>query len=96
MNAMRFRAKYVSASEDGDYYQVAFENTDPAGDTADVDGLDSPYLLICETPDVLRDLDSWIRRRLRSVLWKQWKVFKRRKAELIKRGVGEDLAHPTA
>jgi hypothetical protein len=53
MNAMRFRAKYVSASENGDYYQVAFENTDPAGD-ADVDGPDSPYLLIqrqFEDPD---------------------------------------------
>jgi hypothetical protein len=54
MNAMRFRAKYVSASENGDYYQVAFENTDPAGDAADVDGPDSPYLLIqrqFEDPD---------------------------------------------
>jgi hypothetical protein len=53
MNTMRFRAKYVSASESGDYYQVAFENTDPAGD-ADVDGPDSPYLLIqrqFEDPD---------------------------------------------
>jgi hypothetical protein len=29
MNAMRFRAEYGSASEDGDYYQVAFENTEP-------------------------------------------------------------------
>ena len=50
---MRLRAKYVSASENGDYYQVAFENTDPAGD-ADVDGPDSPYLLIqrqFEDPD---------------------------------------------
>jgi len=54
MNAMRFRAKYVSASESGDYYQVTFENTDPAGDAADVDGPDSPYLLIqrqFEDPD---------------------------------------------
>ena len=54
MNAMRFRAKYVSASENGDYYQVTFENTDPAGDAADVDGPDSPYLLIqrqFEDPD---------------------------------------------
>ena len=56
----------------------------------------SGYFGYCETPAVLSDLDSWIRRRLRSVLWKQWKVFKRRKAELIKRGVGEDLAHTTA
>jgi hypothetical protein len=54
MNAMRFRAKYVSASENGDYYQVAFENTDPASDAADVDSPDSPYLLIqrqFEDPD---------------------------------------------
>ena len=54
MNSMRFRAKYVSASENGDYYQVMFENTDPAGDAADVDGPDSPYLLIqrqFEDPD---------------------------------------------
>jgi hypothetical protein len=43
MNAMRFRAKYVSASENGDYYQVAFENTDPASDAAGVDG---PNILI--------------------------------------------------
>ena len=53
MNAMRFSAKYASASENGDYYQVAFENTDPASD-ADVDGPDSPYLLIqrqFEDPD---------------------------------------------
>jgi hypothetical protein len=43
MNSTRFRAKYVSTSENGDYYQVTFENTDPAGDAADVDGPDSPY-----------------------------------------------------
>jgi hypothetical protein len=51
MNAMRFRAKYVSASENSDYYQVVFENTDPAGNAAD---MDSPYLLIqrqFEDPD---------------------------------------------
>ncbi len=37
-----------------DYYQVAFENNDPAGDAAEVDGPDSPYLLIqrqFEDPD---------------------------------------------
>lgn len=54
------------------------------------------YFGFCQTPNVLRDLDSWIRRRLRSVVWKQWKVYKRRKAELIKRGVGTNLAHITA
>lgn len=54
------------------------------------------YFGYCETLNVLRDLDSWIRRRLRSVLWKQWKVYNRRRAELIKRGVRPDLAHTTA
>ena len=38
MNAMRFRAKYVSASENGDYYQVAFENRDAASDEILLDG----------------------------------------------------------
>src|SRR5438445_5939305 len=33
------------------------------------------YFGYCETPSVLRDLDSWIRRRLRCVQWKQWKVY---------------------
>ena len=50
----------------------------------------------CETPSVLRDLDSWIRHRLRCVQWKQWKVYRRRKAELIRLGVGPELAHTTA
>ena len=54
------------------------------------------YFGFCETSSVLRDLDSWIRRRLRCVLWKQWKIYKRRKSELIKRGVNSELAHTTA
>ena len=31
------------------------------------------YFAYCETPSALRDLDSWVRRRLRCVVWKQWK-----------------------
>lgn len=54
------------------------------------------YFGFCETPSVLRDLDSWIRHRLRCVQWKQWKTYRRRKAELIRLGVGEVLAHRTA
>jgi RNA-directed DNA polymerase len=54
------------------------------------------YFGYCETPSVLRDLDSWIRRRLRCVQWKQWKVYQRRKRELIKLGINEDLASMTA
>ena len=53
------------------------------------------YYGYCETPAVLQDLHSWIRRRLRCGQWKQWKVYKRRKAELIRRGVAEALATTT-
>jgi hypothetical protein len=54
------------------------------------------YFGFCQTPSVLRDLDSWIRRRLRSVAWTQWKHGKRRYAELRARRVGYDLAAQTA
>jgi RNA-directed DNA polymerase len=54
------------------------------------------YFGFCQTPSVLRDLDSWIRRRLRCFQWKQWKRGKARFAELRKRGVGQDLAAQTA
>ncbi len=50
------------------------------------------YFGFCETPSVLRDLDQWLRRRLRSLVWKQWKRGRRRYAELIRRGVPHDLA----
>jgi hypothetical protein len=43
---MRFHAKYVSAAEAGDYYQVSFETEDPGDDATDLPGLDSPYLII--------------------------------------------------
>ncbi len=54
------------------------------------------YFGFCETRSVLATLDSWIRRRLRCFVWKQWKRGKTRFAELRKRGVGKDLAAQTA
>jgi RNA-directed DNA polymerase len=54
------------------------------------------YFGFCQTPTVLRDLDQWLRRRLRSVLWKQWRRGRTRFAELRKRGVGLQLAAKTA
>jgi RNA-directed DNA polymerase len=54
------------------------------------------YFGNCETPSVLRGLEKWTRRRLRSAIWKQWKYGRRRFAELRKRGVGRDLAARTA
>ena len=54
------------------------------------------YFGLCETSSALRDLDSWIRRRLRCVIWKQWKVFRRRRRGLMTRGLDQELASITA
>jgi len=54
------------------------------------------YFGRCQTPSVLQGLEEWTRRRLRSVIWKQWKRGTVRFAELRKRGVGKDLAAQTA
>jgi RNA-directed DNA polymerase len=54
------------------------------------------YFGYCQTPSLLRTLDEWIRRRLRSMIWKQWKHGKQRYAKLRQLGVGKDLAAQTA
>ncbi len=54
------------------------------------------YFGFCETPSVFGQLDSWIQRRLRSVIWKQWRHGRRRFAELTSRGVNRRLAAQTA
>jgi len=54
------------------------------------------YFGFCETPSVLETLDQWIRRRLRSVIWKQWKRGTLRFAELCALGVSKNLAAKTA
>jgi len=54
------------------------------------------YFGECQTPSVLKSLESWLRRRLRSVVWKQWKRGRTRFKELRKRGVSQDLAAQTA
>jgi RNA-directed DNA polymerase len=54
------------------------------------------YFGFCETPSVLRDLDQWVRRRLRAIAWKQWKRGPTRFAELRRRGIGKDLAAQSA
>ena len=54
------------------------------------------YFGQCQTPSVLARLETWLRRRLRSAMWKQWKRGTVRFAELRKRGVGKDLAAQTA
>ncbi len=53
------------------------------------------YFGRCDTPSVLRDLNSWLHRRLRAVVWKQWKTSRRRFSELRCPGVSRDLAAQT-
>lgn len=54
------------------------------------------YFGFCQTPSVLKRLEEWMRRRLRSLIWKAWKCGRRRYRELTKRGVGKNLAAQTA
>ena len=54
------------------------------------------YFGFSQTPSVLQRLEQWIRRRLRSVIWKQWKRGSVRFARLRQRNVGPDLAAQTA
>jgi len=54
------------------------------------------YFRRCQTPSVLERLEKWMRRRLRSVIWKQWKRGTVRFGELRKRGVGKELSAKTA
>jgi RNA-directed DNA polymerase len=50
------------------------------------------YFGFCQTPSVLQHLDKWLRRRLRSVLWKQWKRGRTRFKQLRQRDVRAELA----
>jgi RNA-directed DNA polymerase len=50
------------------------------------------YFSLADTPSVFQDLDSWIRRRLRMCLWKQWKNPKTKVKRLISLGMPKDKA----
>ena len=44
------------------------------------------YYQLAETPSVFRNLNCWIKRRLRMIRWKEWKKTKTRYKNLIKLG----------
>lgn len=54
------------------------------------------YFAFAKTPSVFASLDKWIRRRLRSVIWKSLKHGKARQRELLRRGVSGELARSAA
>jgi hypothetical protein len=47
------------------------------------------YFSLCEVKRVFEVLDGWIRRRLRSIIWKQWKRSFTRAKNLMKRNLSE-------
>jgi group II intron reverse transcriptase/maturase len=50
------------------------------------------YFRLADTPSVFEELDQWIRRRLRQMLWKRWKRGPTRYRELVKLGVPPERA----
>src|SRR5271165_5460286 len=54
------------------------------------------YFGFCQTPTVLQRLEKWMRHRLRSMIWKQWKWGRVRFRNLRQRNIGIDLAAETA
>lgn len=45
------------------------------------------YFKLADLKGILRELDSWLRRRLRLCYWKQWKKIKTRHDNLVKLGI---------
>jgi RNA-directed DNA polymerase len=54
------------------------------------------YFGFCQTPTTLKQLDGWVRRRLRALLWQQWRTWRNRKRMLISLGVPERRAAQAA
>jgi RNA-directed DNA polymerase len=50
------------------------------------------YFSLADTPSVFLSMDSWIRRRLRMCLWKQWKLPKTKVKRLLSLGIPKDKA----
>jgi RNA-directed DNA polymerase len=54
------------------------------------------YFRLCEVNDPLDKIDKWIRRKLRCIIWKQWKRPVTRAKRLIQRGLDEERAWKSA
>jgi len=50
------------------------------------------YFILSEVKRIFEDLDQWIRRKLRCMVWKQWKKPRTRIKQLIKLGLCKDRA----
>ena len=50
------------------------------------------YFRMAEVKASFVEVDAWVRRRLRCVMWRQWKTPRTRRRRLVKHGVGAELA----
>jgi len=50
------------------------------------------YFRMAEVKASFAELDAWVRRRLRCIVWRQWKTPRTRRRKLVKLGVWADLA----
>jgi len=54
------------------------------------------YFQLVETRGVFEDLDGWFRRKLRVILWRQWKRPRTRKRKMMQHGINEERAWKSA
>ncbi len=54
------------------------------------------YFRLAEVKGVFETLDGWIRRKLRCILWRQWKRSHTRAKNLMRRGLGEERSWKSA
>jgi RNA-directed DNA polymerase len=54
------------------------------------------YFKLAEVKNIFEELDGWIRRKLRNILWRQWKRPKTRMMRLMKRGLEKERAWKSA
>jgi RNA-directed DNA polymerase len=54
------------------------------------------YFRLAEVAACFEDLDKWLRRKLRCILWRQWKRPRTRAKELVRRGLDRERAYASA
>lgn len=54
------------------------------------------YFRLADTPKVFRELDEWLRRRMRQIRWKEWKRIATRRTNLRRLGIPERNAREWA
>jgi RNA-directed DNA polymerase len=54
------------------------------------------YFRLADAKGIFEELDGWLRRKLRCILWRQWKRPRTRYVRLMQRGLTEDRARASA